>query len=327
MDLISIIIPVYNVESYLKECLESVINQSYKNLEIILVNDGSTDNSLKICESFANFDSRIKIINKTNGGLSDARNVGLKEASGKYISLIDSDDFVDNDYIEYMYRGLVDSDSDISCCQRQEVDEKGRYKENNKNKSTYLIKDNFDCMQDFLKGNGIDTVAWGKLYKLSLFDNITYPLNKFHEDVYTTYKLVSLCNRIWVGGRRKYFYRIRTGSIIQSSFSIKHLDTIYANLERADFIRSRYPELLPLANSKIIYGVNQCILKYCKSINIPEDGFNELFFLDECQQLYRNFTKDFLKGQSSFKAKLFSIFAFINLKVLVKLLRFVYLKK
>ena len=116
MDLISVIIPIYNVEQYLKECLESVINQTYRNLEIILVDDGSKDKSGKICDEYKNKDERIKVVHKENGGLSDARNAGMKIATGKYIQFIDSDDFIDKDMIETLYNLIIENEADISMC-------------------------------------------------------------------------------------------------------------------------------------------------------------------------------------------------------------------
>ena len=115
-DLISVVIPVYNTEKYLKECIDSVINQSYNNLEIILVDDGSTDNSLEICNKYADMDKRIKVIHKNNGGLSDARNVGIENANGKYITFVDSDDFIENDMYELLYNDVCENNAEIAGC-------------------------------------------------------------------------------------------------------------------------------------------------------------------------------------------------------------------
>ena len=132
-DLISIVVPIYNVEKYLEKCINSIIIQTYKNIEIILVNDGSTDSSGKICDIYLKKDKRIKVIHKKNGGLSDARNVGIENAKGKYIAFIDSDDFIDSDFIEILYNLIIEYNADVSCCKcnviykknkKQQVEEK-----------------------------------------------------------------------------------------------------------------------------------------------------------------------------------------------------------
>ena len=115
-DLISIVVPIYNVEKYLEKCINSIIIQTYKNIEIILVNDGSTDSSGKICDIYLKIDKRIKVVHKKNGGLSDARNVGIENAKGKYIAFIDSDDFLDSDFIEILYNLIIEYNADVSCC-------------------------------------------------------------------------------------------------------------------------------------------------------------------------------------------------------------------
>lgn len=149
MDLISIIVPVYNVEKYLEHCLNSIINQTYKNLEIILVNDGSTDNSLEICESFKQKDSRIKIITKGNGGLSSARNEGLKIAKGNYISFVDSDDWIDADFIKALYNNLISTDSDMSTCEFIRETEPSQFVETKKEKITCYTQSEY--MKIFMK--------------------------------------------------------------------------------------------------------------------------------------------------------------------------------
>ena len=124
-DLISVVVPIYNVEKYLKTCIETIIKQTYKNIEIILVNDGSTDNSLQICNEFKEKEKRIKVINKKNGGLSDARNIGLKKAKGKYICFIDSDDFINEKYIEELHSLIIKNNAQIAICSFENVNEFG----------------------------------------------------------------------------------------------------------------------------------------------------------------------------------------------------------
>lgn len=190
-ELISVIVPIYNVEKYLNKCIESIINQSYSNLEIILVDDGSKDSSGIMCDSYILKDKRIKVIHKENGGLSDARNVGLDKAKGEYIVFIDSDDWIDEKMIEILYNIIKKNNSDISICdyflayneeiQTQKEDIEIINLSNIEALKTIYDKDLGVCM----------IVAWNKLYKRNLFkDDIRYPYGKIHEDEFTTYKLL-----------------------------------------------------------------------------------------------------------------------------------------
>lgn len=310
-DLISVVIPVYNVEPYIRACVESVLQQSYKNLEIILVDDGSADRCPAICDEYAEKDARIKVIHKSNGGLSDARNAGIEAATGAYITLIDSDDSIHPAMISYLYNALIQNDADISFCQRQEIDENGAALPSKSEFSTFIVDGRNTCMEEFLKNRQIDTVAWGKLYKRSMFDDVRYPFGKYHEDVFTTYKIIAKCNRMFIGEERYYNYRIRTASITQSSFSLKHLDAIEANEERAKFIEKNYPQLKRYANAGIIYAVNQCALRLAKSK--PQESIHTKQLIRNFQTYYRRYEKDFLHGSSSRAAKLFSLAAYINL--------------
>lgn len=147
--LISVIVPVYNVEKYLEKCIDSIVNQTFDHLEIILVNDGSTDHSLEICEKYKVQDKRIKVIDKKNGGLSDARNVGTQVAMGKFITFVDSDDFIDSDMITYLYHLITQADADISICQHKEIDEKSGMINKYLSVSAKTIVGDDNCMEAF----------------------------------------------------------------------------------------------------------------------------------------------------------------------------------
>ena len=161
--LISVIVPVYNVEKYLNKCVDSIIHQTFTNLEIILVDDGSTDKSGPFCEKYAALDQRVKVIHKTNGGLSDARNKGIEKATGDFVTFIDSDDFIELDMIEYLYRLLCQAEADISVCQRNEIEEGSNRKKAHLIVKYEIIVGNKNCMKAFFECPGIDTIAWGKL--------------------------------------------------------------------------------------------------------------------------------------------------------------------
>lgn len=225
-DLISVVVPIYNVENYLQNCVTSIIKQTYKNLEIILVNDGSTDHSLEIAKQLGEIDNRIKVINKTNGGLSDARNAGIDISKGKYITFIDSDDYIPCDAIEYLYLSMIHNCASISI---------GRLKTTSKlddcditYENFYKIFDKYNAINEMLYANKYSVAAPGKLYLKSLFDNIRFPFGKLHEDVFTTYKVFLKADKVFYGDKLVYYYYHRPGSIMVSDFSKKRLDIIEA---------------------------------------------------------------------------------------------------
>lgn len=239
---ISVVLPIYNVANYLDECVKSVLNQSYADFELILVDDGSTDGSQTLCDQYKQKDKRIIVIHQKNGGLSSARNTGIKCAHGKYIALIDSDDYIAYDYIEQLYNAIVENSADISMCDFQKVTEDSKLKEIkilDQSENKHLILDKEETIKEVYNGNfhGIDFVSWAKMYKLDLFreNNIYFPEGKLHEDAFTTYKLFYLSHKIAYIDVPLYFYRIRNGSITSSPFSIKRLDMIQATREEYQF--------------------------------------------------------------------------------------------
>lgn len=320
MDLVSIVIPVYNVEKYLRQCLESIVCQTYKNLQIILVDDGSTDASNKICDEYALKDSRIQVIHKSNGGLSDARNRGIDKAVGKYITFVDSDDFIKLDMVEYLLRLLTKHHSDISVCQPQYVSEDGLLlKRRAAEIKGHVVAGAPNCIHDFLSNEGIGTVAWGKMYKMAMFQNIRYPEGRYHEDVFTTYKLVAEANSIAVGEEAKYMYRIRPSSIMQSSFSPKHLDAVIGKEEMAIFIKENFPESAIYAYASIIYAANQCVLR------MGESSEAEKQYIDYLQNIYGKYERYYLRcAVGKLKSKVFSILAYINVQFTIRCMSLIY---
>ncbi|MFV0249097.1 MAG: glycosyltransferase family 2 protein [Tenacibaculum sp.] len=194
--MVSIVIPVYNVENYLEKCLISVLNQTFKNIEVIIINDGSTDNSLKICKKFEKEDSRIVLINQENKGLSEARNRGIEKAINPYITFIDSDDWVENCYIETLYNSLLSNNADIAVAELNIVYQKSKKKSKKKSKTKQgkndgkiSVYNNFEALSELFIDNSIKNYACGKMYKTKLFKDIRYPKGVYFEDVFTTYKL------------------------------------------------------------------------------------------------------------------------------------------
>lgn len=240
-DVISIVVPVYNVEKYLERCINSIINQTYENIEIILVNDGSTDNSLEICNKYIKKDSRIKLINKQNGGLSDARNVGIDNAIGKYITFVDSDDYIDVDYVEFLYKLIKKYNTRLSLCSYKAIYENGTVltQENN---NEYTLNAH-DTLEKMLYHDDFNVSTWAKMYDITLFENVRFPKGKIFEDALTTYKLVDQCDLISIGLTSKYNYMIRGNSILTGNFNNKKLTLPSAYEEMGDYILNKYPDL------------------------------------------------------------------------------------
>ena len=233
--IISIIIPVYNVEKYLCKCIDSVLGQTYKELEIILVDDGSTDNSGVICDEYEKKDDRIKVIHKKNGGLSDARNCGLDNAIGEYIAFLDSDDWVDFKYIEILYENLRNYNADISICNFRRVHDE---KELLNNHNNIILYNNIEALQQIYTNKSVQAiVAWNKLYKKSIFKKNRFPKGKIHEDEYLIPILLYSTKRVVYTDKELVYYRQTPNSIMNSKFKLKNLDYLYALRERNKFFK------------------------------------------------------------------------------------------
>ncbi len=241
-DLISVIVPVYKVEEYIKRCIDSIINQTYKNLEIILVDDGSPDNCGKICDEYAKKDTRVKVIHKENGGLSDARNAGIKICKGKYISFIDSDDYVDEDYIEYLYNLIKKYNVKLSICGVNVVWKNKKCKQEKILKSECL--DAKSALNNLLLHKGIEISAYAKMYLADLWKNFEFPKGKVYEDTAVIYKLIEEASTIAYGNKKCYYYIARKNSISkQNGFNKNEEDYIEHTKNMLADIKQMYPEL------------------------------------------------------------------------------------
>ena len=266
-ELVSVILPIYNVELYLKKCIESVIMQSYKNMEIILVDDGSTDQSPYICDEYAKMDSRIKVIHKENGGLSDARNVGIQASSGSYIALVDSDDLIAQSFIEELYKCCIKSNAMIAVCAYSKFSNEDEIIISNNQGNAQIISGRELIKQIYLGQAGkFGFVAWNKLYSRKLFDSIQYPFGRIYEDTFTTYKLFLKSNRIALLNKSLYFYRIRPESIMSARVSLKKIkDGIDADASVVKYFQeSQDYEILSYVSS---YFCKQAVLTYYKWIS------------------------------------------------------------
>lgn len=244
-ELVSIVVPVYNVKQYLRRCVNSLIQQTYSNIEILLIDDGSKDGSAELCDEFASMYSNVNVIHQKNAGLSAARNTGTMHARGKYICYVDSDDYCDLDMVEYLFYLKNTYRADMSVCGIRVIYDNRKLK----NKFQYGDKseeclDSYECIEKMLYNKGIDVSACAKLYKTELMKKIPYPLGKKHEDIGTTYKIFMACERIACGYSSKYNYCIRSNSITTSSVD----KTIFDMLELADKmcrdVVKRYPSLV-----------------------------------------------------------------------------------
>lgn len=250
MELISIIVPVYNVEKYVRRCIDSILTQSYKNFELILIDDGSTDMSGKICDTYLQQDERIKVIHQKNGGLSAARNAGIEVATGDYVTFIDSDDYIAQEYLLVLLNGIKKFKADISMCLGMKFFDGETVKCEEWNDNISEVFNSCDALENVLYHKKLNLYAWGKLYKSSLFEGIRFPENKLFEDVYTTYKLMDKADCILFNPTRLYYYYQRTGSIVNSEFNSKKIQQIMAAEEILEFIDEKYPDIHDAAVSK-----------------------------------------------------------------------------
>ena len=223
---ISIIVPVYNVEAYLERCVESILKQTYTNLEILLVNDGSTDKSGELCDKLALRDHRIRVIHKENGGLSDARNRGIDEASSNLIGFIDSDDYIDEDMYETLYRQMVASKADLSMCGHYDVYHQIPEKQVAEIKTWELMPE--EAIKMVMEAKILSVTAVNKLYKKALFEQLRFRIGKIAEDAFIMVDLIHQCSKIVATNEKKYYYVHRENSITTQKFSLKFLNVIEA---------------------------------------------------------------------------------------------------
>lgn len=241
-ELISVVVPIYNVEEFLEKCVDSILSQSYSNLEIILVNDGSKDNCLKICRDYELKDSRIVVIDKENGGLSSARNAGIDKATGKYIMFIDSDDYIEKTTVEKLYNNISSNGADISICNFF-------YSYKNENiRNNAILNTTIDDESKFsyLYGKySLQTIiSWNKLYKRELFNEIRYPDGLIHEDQYIICDLLDKSKKINYMTDEFLYYYVQRDNSIMSTFNINRFDVIKGLNRRIEFFESKKYDML-----------------------------------------------------------------------------------
>lgn len=315
MATISVIVPIYNVEKYVEKTIISIINQSYKDLEIILVNDGSEDNSLKICQDYAKIDNRIIVLNKKNGGLSDARNYGLDNAKGDYILFVDGDDYIHYQMIEILYTCAQKSSSDIVVCNYTRINEN----ENTIDKQIELKQianlntyTNTEALSKLFKDDThvIFTVVWNKLYIKTLFDEIRFPFGKIHEDDFTSYKLLDMAKKIGYINIPLYYYVKRNGSILSSGLNEKSFQKVDAYIERANYC---------IKNEKVVTeAINALLWLYGSYIKEYKQKYGENDFLLEHIKKYKECWR-YYKKYISVKRAIYIRFKIAHPKIYTKL--------
>lgn len=303
-ELISIIVPIYNVEEYLEKCIESIIKQTYENLEIILVDDGSTDNSGKICDIYAKKDERIKTIHRENSGVSVTRNIGLENCNGEYIGFVDPDDYISPTMYEILYDTLKRNNADISMCSYQCFDsEKIEFTKSN-NEISYNKN---EALKELILDKDITSHLWNKLYKKDLFNEVSFPINKIYEDVGTIYFVLEKANLIIYNKSIQYAYFQRSTSLCNSISEKKMNNYIEMIDDRYKYLKSNFKELEEILNISRIQS--SLIFNYI----VAKDKNKELF---NSQLLVNDYNKNIkIKFNLVKYMKLKYIMALIILKI------------
>lgn len=266
MDLISVIVPVYKVEPYLDRCVQSIVDQTYRNLEIILVDDGSPDRCGEMCDAWAEKDSRIRVIHKENGGLSDARNAGMAAATGDWIAFVDSDDWIGANMYEVLLNAAKKTECRVVSCEVKRFYE--QQQPNTEMHDVHVdVLTQMDGMRELIKDRRVQQLVVNKLYWTKIVSNIPFAVGKCHEDEFWTYQVIAQIDRIAVTDHVGYYYLQRTGSIMAQTFSRKRLDAMEAKCLRHELITKQMPELMDVSLNSL-WGAclyqGQCALRQLK---------------------------------------------------------------
>lgn len=316
--LVSIIVPVYNVEQFLSECIKGIINQTYTNIEIIIIDDGSTDSSGIICDSFLEKDPRIIVKHQNNKGLSGARNTGIDVAKGDYLCFVDSDDMVSPYMVKHLVELVENQHAEISFCSSKRCDSGKKYKDINFDES--LLKDivcysSEESMRALIKYKKIPVTAWGKLYHRRLFESIRFPEGKYNEDAFISFRIIELSHKTCGCSNSDYYYRVNRNSIMRASFSEKRFDGIEAKLQQLAYISNTYPELIKSAESSIVAVCNECVFDMGVA-NYSNKDKEALI-----KKLYDKYCWSYLLDKTSLKGKFFAITSCISLNLGKKIAR------
>lgn len=313
-DLISVVVPVYNVEDYLENCVKSICRQTYKNIEVILVDDGSTDRSGDICNDLAKIDNRIRVIHKKNGGLSEARNYGIDSAKGVYITFVDSDDYLSVNALMTLYSIAKSKKSDVAIGNLHSTNILND-KFQTKNKKIKKMN-NIEALEEMFYANLFSTAAPAKLYKIELFNNVRFPVGKLYEDLYTIYKVIKAADGITYTTEVVYYYYTRPNSITQSEFSEKKLDALTA----LDFIKKEdfaINKKIKRALSSQYIEIVATLLSFRPPTYIIRD--NNLWEI-----IKDNRKVVIISNKSNKRSKCFAIISYLGLNNMIKIMEMYY---
>lgn len=300
---ISIIVPIFNIENYLSVCIESIINQTFKDIEIILVNDGSSDCSGEICNKYSKLDNRIKVFHKENGGLSDARNFGIKHSNGDFIMFVDGDDIIDKKMCQILYELCIENEADIVSCDFKSFREEYELTNSYINQRNIKIYEN-NIIQANYKGELNSICAWNKIYKSSMFKDVVFPKGRIYEDVSIMYKLYLKCNRLVETNEQLYYYRRGHESITNNSkFKPNRFDIVPMYEEQYRLLNEKFPEIGEIIKHDYLVNL-KCIFVDLLSENIE----NKNHYLYKTSKLFRRELRYFIKNEKiSIKDKLLAI--------------------
>lgn len=297
-ELITIIVPVYKVEKYIDECISSILNQTYSNIEVILIDDGSPDNCSKICDEYASKDNRIKVFHKKNGGVSDARNYGIEYATGEYLMFIDSDDYIESDMVEILYKNLIKYKASISTCGYQIIKNNQVHISKKSNQLKNCVQERKeDKVRELLLEKTTGNYVWNKLYKKSLFKNIKYKKAIKFEDIEIMYRLFIKADRIVFTTYNGYYYRKREKSIMNTLDEQAVLDLQKVTNERYNYIKNN---ISSLQEENI---ARKCYTIYRYHILLSREKNKKIYFSKEMQEERKFFNDNY----NVFKKKILNL--------------------
>lgn len=304
---ISVIVPVYNDAAYISKCLDSILSQTLRSIEVIVVNDGATDNSGEICDNYARKNNKVKVIHQAKQGVSVARNTGLSYAQGEFIGFVDADDYIQKNMYETLYVASRNTGSDISVCKLgREIDGK---LVTNDDKFYSLELNNKEAMKEMFKGILYRFSLCNKLFKRKVFEGINFPVGRIHEDLSTTYKLFAKAEKVIYLNFIGYVYVRQEKSILTTPYYEKRLDAFIGWDEILSFIKQKYVGLFDTVNSCFIYS---CLDHIYLILNQVED--KRYVYLIEIQSITRLYYRDILKNPFlSFRTK--SIITTLNYNI------------
>lgn len=258
--LVSVIVPCYNVEQYVDRCIESILKQSYKNIEILAIDDGSNDNTGRILDDLARKDERINVYHFENGGLSAARNRGLDRMNGEYVICVDSDDFLDTEMIREMMESSLKNEADIVVCNHWMFYDEGKIEYGDVQVDDWLNMSSQEAIKKLFDGKSHFVAAWAKLYKVNLWGGLRYPEDiKFGEDMFLAHLLFDKAKCINYLGKPLYYYSQEGTSLVRSNFNKNKLQMLTAIEKWIDFCEKKYPEISQDAKEYyFIYIINMC---------------------------------------------------------------------